>query len=144
MGDCQPDAYFKHQYQWGKLTTPLLDYVLQAAVKRGILVVAAAGNTGTPAGTGDTVSVPARLDPVISVAALNRNNGREPYSATGKVDLAAPGSQILSTYSFRRFAILSGTSMAAAHVSGVLAIYRAAYPRMDANELKKNGFPTGH
>ena len=124
----------------GKLTTPLLDYVLQAAVKRGILVVAAAGNTGTPAGTGDTVSVPARLAPVISVAALNRNNGREPYSATGKVDLAAPGSQILSTYSLRRFAILSGTSMAAAHVSGVLAIYRAAYPRMDANELKKMVF----
>ena len=124
----------------GTLTTPLLDYVLQSAAKHGILIVAAAGNTGTPAGTGDTVSVPARLEPVISVAALNRNNGREPYSATGKVDLAAPGAQILSTYSYRRFAILSGTSMAAAHVSGALAIYRAAYPRLDSHEIKKMVF----
>ncbi|MBA4601424.1 S8 family peptidase [Thermoactinomyces mirandus] len=120
----------------GKMTTPLLEYVIQSAVKRGVIVVAAAGNTGTPAGSGDTVSIPARIEPVISVAALNRNNRREPYSATGKVDLSAPGSQILSTYSYRRFAILSGTSMAAAHVSGALAIYRAAYPRMGSQELK--------
>lgn len=120
----------------GKSTPPLLEYVIQSAVKRGIIVVAAAGNTGTPAGTGDTVSIPARIGPVLSVAALNRSNRREPYSATGKVDVSAPGSRILSTYSYRRFAILSGTSMAAAHVSGVLAIYRAAYPRIGSQELK--------
>ncbi len=78
---------------------------------------------------------------MISVAALNRNNGREPYSATGKVDLAAPGSQILSTYSLRRFAILSGTSMTRRPCQrGFRAITGAAYPRMDANELKKMVF----
>ncbi|MGA8941306.1 MAG: S8 family peptidase [Thermoactinomyces sp.] len=121
----------------GKLTTPLLEYVIQSAVKRGIIVVAAAGNSGTPSGTGDTVSIPARIGSVVSVAALDRNNRREPYSATGKVDISAPGSRILSTYSYRRFAILSGTSMAAAHVSGALAIYRAAYPHMGSQELKQ-------
>jgi subtilisin family serine protease len=117
------------------IPTALLQ-AIQAAVSRGIIIVAAAGNTGNAKGKGDTVSVPARISHVMSVAALNRANQREYYSATGKVDIAAPGSQILSTYSSRRYAILSGTSMAAAHVSGALAILRVAHPHAKVKVLK--------
>ncbi|AUS09638.1 hypothetical protein C1X05_12925 [Laceyella sacchari] len=120
----------------GMIIPPALTQVIQAATNRDILVVAAAGNAGNPSGSGDTVEIPARIPPVISVAALTRANRRASYSATGKVDIAAPGSQILSTYANQRYAVLSGTSMAAAHVTGVLAVYRAAYPRVPATALK--------
>ncbi|MFC7441312.1 S8 family peptidase [Laceyella putida] len=120
----------------GKIIPPALTLAIQAATNRNMLVVAAAGNAGNAAGMGDTVEIPARIQPVISVAALTRANRRASYSATGKVDIAAPGSQILSTYSNGRYAVLSGTSMAAAHVTGVLAIYRAVYPRASASTLK--------
>lgn len=110
---------------------------IQAAVRHGIIVVAAAGNSGNVWGIGDTVEIPARLPWVLSVAALNFYNRREPYSATGKVDIAAPGSRIISTYSHKRYAILSGTSMATAHVTGALAIYRRAFPKVPSHQLKQ-------
>ncbi|MBA4541754.1 S8 family peptidase [Thermoactinomyces daqus] len=120
----------------GQTIHPALAQAIAAAVSRGILIVAAAGNNGNASGKGDTVSIPARISPVISVAALNKLNRRDSYSATGKVDIAAPGTGILSTYFYSRYAVLSGTSIAAAHVTGVLAIYRAAFPRATSAELK--------
>lgn len=119
-----------------KVPLPLVK-AIQAAVRHGIIVVAAAGNSGNMWGKGDTVEIPARLPSVISVAALNFYNRREYYSATGKIDIAAPGSRILSTYSHKRYAILSGTSMATAHVTGALAIYRKAYPQLSSQQLKQ-------
>lgn len=122
----------------GNIIPPALAQVVRAAVKRGIIIVAAAGNAGTASGKEDTVVVPARLEAVIAVAALNKDNRREPYSATGRsVNIAAPGTQILSAYSRRRYAVLSGTSMATAHVSGVLAIYRRAFPKESVTGLKR-------
>lgn len=121
----------------GKIIPPALAQAIQAATNQNMLVVAAAGNAGNATGTGDTVEIPARIQPVISVAALTRTNRRATYSATGKVEIAAPGSQILSTYLHHRYAVLNGTSMAAAHVTGALALYRSAYPRASASALKK-------
>jgi len=121
----------------GRIVPAALARAIQAAVNHGIMVVAAAGNSGNRLGRGDTVEIPARLPWVLSVAALNHLNQREAYSATGKVDIAAPGSRIFSTYSHQRYAILSGTSMATAHVTGALAIYRKAFPNASANVLKK-------
>lgn len=51
------------------------------------------------------------------------------HSPGGAIDLAAPGVDILSTYLGQQAAILSGTSMAAAHVSGLVALYIAANGR---------------
>lgn len=113
-----------------------LHTIIEAATRKGIIIVAAAGNTGSASGTEDSVQVPARIKPVLAVAALNDNNQRDKYSATGaSVDIAAPGSRILSTYIRNSYAYLSGTSMAAAHVTGVIAIYRKRYSKLGVRQL---------
>ena len=64
----------------------------------GVLHVAAAGNSGTPAGTGDKVGYPARYSSVIAVAATDSSDRRASFSSTGPaVELAAPGVGINST-----------------------------------------------
>lgn len=122
----------------GKKIHPVLEKVVNEAVRRGIIVVAAAGNSGSSSGQGDHVEIPARIASTIAVSALNKANKRAPFSATGKmVDIAAPGVDILSTYRNKKYAVLSGTSMATAHVSGVMALYKAVYPQYSVNSFVK-------
>ncbi|GGE19268.1 subtilisin E [Marinithermofilum abyssi] len=116
--------------------TPALIDAVNAANRRGIVCVAAAGNEGNASGTGDNVSFPGRIPAAVAVAALNRNNKRASFSSTGSsVDIAAPGVNIFSTYSNGKYAILSGTSQATPHVSGVAAVYRQK--RGGASTVKK-------
>ncbi|RJQ07896.1 MAG: peptidase S8/S53 subtilisin kexin sedolisin, partial [Bacillota bacterium] len=93
------------------------------AYAAGVLLVAAAGNSGNPAGKGDNVSYPARYSSVIAVAATDQSDKRASFSSTGPdVELAAPGVDILSTYYGGGYATASGTSMACPHVVGVAAL----------------------
>jgi subtilisin len=111
---------------------------IQAAVKRGILVVAAAGNSGDADGKGNTVEVPGKIQGAVAVAALDKNNQRAPFSATGSaLTIAAPGVRILSTYTGGRYAVLSGTSQAAPHVAGAAAVFKQMYPDLSLSALKK-------
>lgn len=110
---------------------------LQAAHDAGIIFVAAAGN-GDSSGNGiDTdlgYDYPAGylLDNIVTVAATTSTDALASYSnyGPGSVDLAAPGDSIYSTYntSDTSYQTLSGTSMAAPHVSGALALLRAKFP----------------
>ncbi len=117
--------------------TTSMEQAVDQAYNSGILVVAAAGNAGTADGLGDSVSYPARYDSAIAVAAVDSNLNRASFSSTGnKVEIAAPGDMILSTYMGNTYEYLSGTSMATPYVSGLLALLKQANPTLTAPELR--------
>lgn len=92
------------------------------AYRQGVLLVAAAGNSGNKPGSGDNVGYPAKYESVIAVAATDSMDKRASFSSTGPaVELSAPGVSILSTYK-NGYAYASGTSMASPHVAGVAAL----------------------
>jgi subtilisin len=100
-----------------------LQAVCNAAEDAGIVVVAAAGNSGNSWAIGDRVLYPARYDSVIAVAATTSSDVRAYFSSTGPaVELAAPGYNILSTAMGGGYVTKNGTSMASPHVVGVASL----------------------
>ena len=101
---------------------------------KGGLVVFAAGNEGIRNG------VPANYEPVIAVAAIDNYGNRASFSNYGDfVDIAAPGTSILSTFPNGEYRNLQGTSMACPHVSGVAALLVSYLggPGFTCDELKE-------
>jgi len=107
---------------------PLDRQALQDAVDyayaSGVVLVASAGNEGPGE---DTVNYPARFASVIAVAATDASDARAWFSSTGDaVELAAPGTAILSTTNDGLYGTKQGTSMASPHVAGTAALMIAA------------------
>lgn len=104
--------------------SPRIGAAIRRAAAAGRFVVCAAGNEGD----GDTVNWPARRHETIAVAAVDRHGRVTAFSSRGReVDVAAPGDEVLSTWPRRRYARLSGTSMATPFVSGVVALMLAKH-----------------
>ncbi len=107
------------------------------ARSKGVTVVAAAGNSRQ---SGSPVSYPAADAGVIAVAATDANDRYGSYSnAGGYLDVAAPGSSILSTYPTAlgsAYRSMSGTSMAAPHVAAVAALVKAANPALSPDQIE--------
>ncbi|CCH52992.1 peptidase S8 and S53 subtilisin kexin sedolisin [Fibrisoma limi BUZ 3] len=111
----------------GEGTSATLDRAIRQAADAGILFAIAAGNESEDA---DTYS-PARVNHpnVFTVSAMDRNNRFASFSNFGSsVDVCAYGVRISSTYKDGRYATLSGTSMAAPHVAGLLLIRGSSFP----------------
>lgn len=104
LGSSQPDSRL-HQ-------------AIQHANREGVIIVCAAGNDGA------AVNYPAAFAETIAVGAVDRDGNVCEFSSRGKeISVAAPGQDITSTWLAGGYATLSGTSMAAPFVAGVLALY---------------------
>lgn len=105
---------------------------VKAAKTAGVTLVVAAGNSG------GAVGYPAAYQEVIAVSATDQNNVIASFSSRGpEVDLAAPGVSILSTYKGTLYATMSGTSMAAPHVTGAAALVMNT--AVGASDVNGNG-----
>lgn len=116
--------------------------------KKGITVVAAAGNSGPES---STIKSPAISSKVITVGGLNdgRNGNVEPaqFSSRGPVghifkpDILAPAVDIVacnnSIIGGKGYTIMSGTSVAAPMIAGVCALLYECYPKISPDEVKK-------
>lgn len=113
--------------------------LMDAMQNSDILYVCAAGNSG--ANVSSTPIYPAcfELPNIISVSALDNMGMLASFSNYGdKVNIAAPGVNILSTLPGGTYGNYSGTSMAAPFVSGTAALLKSSKPAKTANEMKAN------
>ena len=127
------------------------------ATGKGSLAVAAAGNSNydlankttdsqspndsTPVTrqiNNDCLDMPTELPDVVTVASTTQAGTRSSFSNLGQgvIDVAAPGSSILSTLPNGRWGLSSGTSMASPHVAGVAALLKSTHPNWNPAQLR--------
>ncbi len=110
----------------------LLRDVIRYGVENGVLFVASAGNDGN-----DVFQFPAAYDETIAVGATDFQNNLAAFSSYGiKVDLVAPGMDLLSLKIGNNYGPVSGTSFSAPLVSGALALLWSLYPEASPEVLK--------
>jgi subtilisin family serine protease len=137
----------------------LVALAIKGAAAAGVPTVASAGNdygrfqlgtVNSPASAGAAIAVGSvttgRTGPSGAVSSFS-SAGPAPISLALKPDVAAPGSEILSSTPGGQFTFLSGTSMAAPHVSGVVALLRKRHPMWTPAQLRSalvtTATPTG-
>ena len=112
---------------------PLLQAAIEAAQERGLIMVAAAGNGGPSASS----AYPAAFDRVIAVTASDSDD--QVYNKANRgtyVAVAAPGVDILTPAPKAAYDMSSGTSLAAAHVSGIIALMLERKPNLTAEAVR--------
>lgn len=133
-----------------------VDRAVQYSQNKGVVNVAAAGNsnidlankTTDASSPNDTTpalrpidagcsDIPAELDGVVTVSSTTIASAKSGFSNYGLdvVDVAAPGSAILSTVTGGGYAKYSGTSMASPHAAGVAALIKSANPGLSGQAI---------
>jgi len=101
-----------------------------------ILFVAGAGNSGTDSEMRPQYPASFELPNVISVASMDSKGNVSGFSNYGsRIDVVAPGSNIISTAPGNNYDYKDGTSQAAAQVTGIAALVKNKYRDMTATEL---------
>lgn len=114
---------------------PSLEGVCNLAWSRGLLLVAGAGLSGPGA---DNVAFPARYNSVIAVSSIDDASLIAPFSSRGpKVELCAPGVNVLSTVNGGGFEKMSGPARACAHVCGAAALAWGAHRFADNVTIRR-------
>ncbi len=104
--------------------TPALQDAVRYALSRNCVVTASAGNNGNTA-----PNYPGFYPECIAVASTNQNDQRSGFSTYGDwVDVAAPGSEILSTLPDNSYGAQDGTSMSSPHVAGLAGLIKSIWP----------------
>ena len=130
--------------QGGQLYNQLHSTILENAItsamtlgrnNKGTLIVFAAGNYGS---SGPIMDYPSNFnDNIISVGSITSIGARSSFSGYGaKLDIVAPGSNILSTTPNNGTQSLDGTSMASPHVAGVCALILSANPSLTGQQVR--------
>lgn len=112
----------------------MMEEAIRYALKKGAVVVAAAGNDA------DRVEryLPASLPGVIAVSAVDQDLELTKFSNYGLgITLVAPGEEILSTFKGGRYAYSSGTSQATPFVSGTVALLKVKEPKLSVDQIKE-------
>lgn len=113
-------------------SSSLIRKAIQEAVRRGVVVVTAAGNRGV-----NEVDFPCSHSDVICVAAVDDNKQKAVWSNYGsRVDLTAPGNLPLSAFNLSEYAHWDGTSFAAPLVSGAAALLIEKYPGLTPDQIR--------
>jgi subtilisin family serine protease len=112
------------------ISLPLQNAVNYAS-SRGVVLSAAAGNSGT-----SVLTYPAAFPSVIAVGAIDESDRRASFSNFGEnLDLMAPGVMIYSAMGGGSYQYLSGTSAAAPHVAGIAALMLSVNPALTPEEV---------
>jgi hypothetical protein len=121
----------------GSSSSTALQNAINYALSKGVAVVGSSGNENVSA-----PRYPASYDTVIAVGATTSTNTRWSLSNYGpNVDIMAPGSSIYSTHwsaaSGSTYRFLTGTSMAAPHVAGLVALMLSVNPNLTVEEIRQ-------
>ncbi|MBS1211935.1 MAG: Subtilisin [Proteobacteria bacterium] len=108
---------------------PLLGRLIDKALDEGIIVVASAAPKPE---TGNVF--PASMRRVIAVQAVPENNASASEKSASNL-IAAPGNEILTTLPHDGYSFMTGSSFAAAHVSGVIALLLEKRPQLSSNQV---------
>ncbi|MEH2422089.1 MAG: S8 family peptidase [Nostoc sp.] len=122
----------------GPSSNSTLESAIDYASSKGVIVVMAAGNDGGP-----SPEYPASYayKSGIAVGAVDRNNNMPDFSnRSGTKEIAyvtAPGVKVYSSVPNNKYATYSGTSMAAPHVAGIVALMLSANPNLTDAQVRQ-------
>ncbi|MBI2521718.1 MAG: S8 family serine peptidase [Bdellovibrio sp.] len=124
---------------WGSSSnSAALKDAIDYGYSKGMLTIAAAGNNAANSDKEPIYPAGTDSDGVIAIASSSADGELSSFSNFGgtSVHLAAPGSNVLSTYLNNTFKRMSGTSMATPMASGVAGLFLAVDPTLTALELR--------